>query len=103
MDTWPALLAVEMEAVVFGLPPALFDIEVVGEPTIIGGDGDWLLQGGCCPCAVDDFELAAKDICVWLCGVLPCCWGRFLRDEEVEEDSDGEGTWEVVVCTEFFH
>lgn len=73
VEAWPALLAVEVEAVVLGLPPALFDIEVVGELTIIGGDGDWLLLGGCCPCAVDDFVLAANDICPWLCWVLPCC------------------------------
>lgn len=37
---------------VLGLPPALLDIDevvVVGEPTIIGGDGDWLLLAGCSP------------------------------------------------------
>jgi hypothetical protein len=54
-----------VEADVLGLPPALLEIDVVGEPTIIGGDGDWLLLGFGCPCGeADGFWLAAKDICV---------------------------------------
>ena len=40
-EAWPVLLPVEV-GVVLGLPPVLLDNEV-GEPTIIGGDGDWLL------------------------------------------------------------
>ena len=41
-EAWPTLLPVDVEFVaVLGLPPALFDTEeVVGDPTIIGGDGD---------------------------------------------------------------
>lgn len=44
-EAWPVLLPVEA-GVVLGLPPVLLDNEV-GEPTTIGGDGDWLLLGGC--------------------------------------------------------
>lgn len=78
--------------VVLGLPPALvLDIEVVGEPTIIGGEAHWLLFGGC-PCADDDLGLAANDICVWLCCALPWCWGRFLRDDVEDGPRDCEAT-----------
>lgn len=49
--------------VVLGLP-VFFDIdEVVGEPTMTGGDGDWVELEGC-TCAADDFGFVAKDIWV---------------------------------------
>lgn len=56
------LLAVEAE-VVLGLPVFLDIEEVVGEPTMTGGDGDWVELAGC-TCAVDDLGFVAKDIWV---------------------------------------
>lgn len=56
------MLAVEAE-VVLGLPVFLDIEEVVGEPTMTGGDGDWVELAGC-TCAEDDFGFVAKDIWV---------------------------------------
>lgn len=67
VEAWPPVLVdVEVEAaVVFGLlPPVLFEIEdVVGDPTTIGGEGDWWLLGAVV-FVVDDLGLAPKDIWV---------------------------------------
>lgn len=59
-QAWLVLLLVDVEPVL-GLPVFLDIEEVVGEPTITGGDGDWVELAGCI-CAVDDFGFAAKDI-----------------------------------------
>lgn len=70
----PALLVI---GVVLRLPPVVLEIEeLVGDP-VTKGDG-----------AEVDLGLPPKDIWVWPCGALPCCWGRFLIAEFV----DGAGT-----------
>jgi hypothetical protein len=74
-----------------------------GDPITTGRDEDWLLLRFGCPCGeAYDYWLAAKDIWVLPCWVLPCCWGRFLRVNK-DEARDEERTWEVVILTELFH
>lgn len=65
--------------------------ELVGDPETKGDDAEV------------DLGLPPKDIWVWPCGALPCCWGRFLIAEVVDAAKDGAGTWEAGVLTEFFH
>ena len=53
-----------LHVVVFGLLPALLDIEGGGDPTKPPvDDGNRLLEGNCCP-AVDNLAFTPKDICV---------------------------------------
>ena len=75
------MLFVDVEFVVLGLPVFLDIDEFVGEPTITGGDGDWV-ELEVCTCGVDDFGFAAKDICVWPCWERACCCGAFLTDDD---------------------
>ena len=78
--------------IVLTLPPVVLETEeLVGEPAT-KGDG-----------AEVDRGLPPKDIWVWPCGALPCCWGRFLIAEVVDAAKDGTGTWEAAgVLAEFF-